>query len=530
MQIAIGGFFHESNTFCQTPTNLESFQQGALYFGENIVGHWKGTESEISGFWDGAKQFKFEPVPTVGAWAWPSGTVTDEAFEKISNEIVSRIKRSRLAGKLDGVLLALHGAMVTESLSDPEGELLTRVRQLVGRDLPIVITLDFHANISELMVKMSHAIVVYDTYPHIDYRARGFEAAEIIVKVINGEVKPKMALCKPPLMPIPQRQWTSEGGGRKSRAKGERRRAKKRKGGGRKAEGGETSSTYLPMAKVMKLVHQIEKDKRIISASAAAGFAYADVPDAGFGAIVISDGDDELARQKAEEIANLAWRLRKQFTVELPTADEAVNEAIAYQRKKRKNGGPVILADVGDNVGGGTPGDGTLILKSLIKQQAEGAVVVIADDESVEAAIRAGVRNRLKLKVGGKTDELHGEPVEIEGYVKLISDGIFVNKGQMRDGIREDQGKTAVVEGDGITIILTERKLPTWNLQQLRAVGVDPTDQKIIVAKSAVAFRAAFEPIASRIIEVDTPGLTGTNLKAFDYKRVRRPIFPLDNI
>jgi microcystin degradation protein MlrC len=360
------------------------------------------------------------------------------------------------------------------------------------------------------MVKMSQAIVVYDTYPHIDYKARGFEASEVIVKVINEEIKPKMALCKPPLMPIPQRQWTSEG---------ERRSAKFK-----------DPKVRLPMAKVMKLVHQVEKDPRIISASAAAGFAYADVPDAGFSAIVVSDGDDELARQKAGEIANLAWRLRKQFIVELPTADEAVSEAIAYQRKKRKGGGPVILADVGDNVGGGTPGDGTVILKSLIKQRAEGVVVVIADTESVESAIRTGVRNRLKLKVGGKTDGLHGEPVEIEGYVKLISDGIFVNKGQMRDGIREDQGKTAVVEGDGIMIILTERKLPTWNLQQLRAVGIEPIDQKIIVAKSAVAFRAAFEPIASKIIEVDTPGLTCTNLKAFNYKRLRRPIFPLDDI
>jgi len=266
----------------------------------------------------------------------------------------------------------------------------------------------------------------------------------------------------------------------------------------------------------------MEKSGEALTVTVAGGFAYADVPDAGMSLLVTTDDDPDEARALATELAELAWSLRDRMIIRnVPPAD-AVAEAIAYPE------GPVMLVDVGDNIGGGTPGDGTVLLAELLRQDARDATMVIADAESVRAAIAAGVRNTVRLSVGGKTDRLHGDPVPLEGYVRFITDGHWVHEGPENAGVPVEMGPTVVLRCGGVNLVLTSKKSMPGDQQQLKSVGIDPAAQKIIVVKAAVRWRGGYGPIAKHAIHVDTPGLGSVDLTRFDYHALRRPMFPLD--
>jgi microcystin degradation protein MlrC len=487
MKVVVGGIYHESHSFSNVATDLESFRRVLLLEGRDTIDRLRGTTSEMAGFIQGAETFGFEMVPTL--WAWGLSTAPVEA--RTLDHFLAIVEQAIAdAGKVDGILFALHGAMVAEQALDGDGYVLKNFRDFVGGDVPIVITLDLHANISRDMVQTADAIVGYDTYPHIDQVERGLEAAEILARTIRGEIKPSMAISKPLMIVVPNTQLTGN----------------------------------EPMKELISLAHEIEKEDGVLSVTVAGGFAYADVPEIGPSVVVVTDNDPSAAAVHARRIAGRFEDLKNTFVPRLPAIGDAVRKAIS------SGSHPVILADVGDNIGAGTPGDSTFILRELIEQGAGSAVVVIADEESVERAVNAGVSQLVDLLVGGKTDELHGEPVAVRGLVKLISDGTFVNRGHMRDGIIEDMGRTAVVEAEGIKIVLTEKKMPPWNLEQLRSVGIAPEREKIIVVKSAVAFRAAYEPIAGEIIEVNSLGLSSIDLTQFHFRNIPRPIFPLDEV
>jgi microcystin degradation protein MlrC len=486
MRILVGGIYHESHSFSNVPTDIEAFKKVLLLEADESVEKLRGTTSEMAGFIEGAEKFAFEMIPTLWAWGVSTGPVQSDTLDYLLDVVRQSLGKT---GKVDGVLFALHGAMVAENAPDGDGYILSRLRELVGAEIPIVITLDLHANISKQMVEIADAIVGYDTYPHVDQVERGLEAAELLVKIIRGEIKPEMALEKPAIVSVPHKQLTDA----------------------------------QPMKELLAIAHRVESEDKVLSVTIAGGFAYSDVPEIGMSVIVITDNDSELARKYAKQIARRVSELKEDFAVNLPDVSEAVRRAI------ESNHHPVILADVGDNIGAGTPGDSTFILRELFEQQAAGAVVIIADEASVEKAIKAGVGQTVELLVGGKTDEFHGEPVRLTGRVKLISDGVFRNRGHMRDGIVENMGRTAVIESEGVKIVLTEIKMPPWNLEQLRSVGISPENEKIIALKSAVAFRAAYESVAGEIIEVNSPGLSSVDLGQFDYKHIRRSLYPFDN-
>lgn len=485
LKILVGGIYHESHSFSSEPTDLESFRKVLLLEGIEVIKKLRGTVSEMAGFIEGAEKFGFEIIPTLWAWSVSTAPVQADTLDYLIDIVRQRFEKE---DQIDGILFALHGAMVAEQSLDGDGYILSKLREMTGGEIPISITLDLHANISELMVEKADIIVGYDTYPHVDQSERGSEAAELLVKTINGQIKPVMAFEKPPIAIVPQKQLTGS----------------------------------FPMKELISLAHQSESEQGILSVTIAGGFTYSDVPEMGPSILVVADNNRELARQHAKKIAGRLWELKEEFIPHLPGVEEAVSEAI------KSKSHPVILADVGDNIGAGTPGDSTFILRELIEQGAENAVVIIADEESVEEAINVGVGQTAKLSVGGKIDELHGNSIEIIGKVRLISDGVFTNRGHMRDGIVEDMGRTAVVESNGIKIVLTEIKMPPWNLEQLRSIGIEPSNQNIIVLKSAIAFRAAYEPIAGKIIEVNSAGLSATDLTKFDFKNIKRPIYPLD--
>jgi microcystin degradation protein MlrC len=487
MRIAIGGFFHESNTFCSSRTTLADYERTRLYAGPAMNAPLRGTDTEIGGFLRGAEELGFEAVPTYYAWAWPAGPLTEECFREILDRLTAAVTAAR---PVDGVLLQVHGAMVVEGDDDPDGTILAEVRSCLPPGVALVATFDFHANLSPLMVSSCDALIGYDTYPHVDLHDRGLEAARLIVRMLREGVRPVMALAKPPLMPHIVRQRTSDG----------------------------------PMAELMALAREAEQRTGLLRVSVAGGFAYADVPRMGMGVVAIADGDAALASEVAQELAEAAWDRREAFTAELPDAREAVAAALEADTSE----GPVVMADLADNIGGGSPGDGTALLAELLRQGATGAVVVLADPNAVAACAAIGVRERVSLSVGGKTDQRHGPPVEVEGTVRLLSDGVFLNRGPMRDGLVDDMGRTAVVDTGGVTLVLTERRLPQWNLEQLRSVGIEPRHQRIIVCKGAVAHRAAYGPIAAQMIEVETPGCCAGDVRQFRYEQVRRPLFPLD--
>lgn len=487
MRIAIAGFSHESNTFSAKPTRLEDF---SIWRGQQMIDHYAPTFHEIAGYIAGADEFDYDLYPTMGANATPYGTVTREAYETILGEILEKLEAAK--GQIDGLLLALHGAMVTEDYPQGDGETVRRVRQLMGPDFPIVVTHDYHGNVPEQLVRDANALVVYKTTPHIDQRERGLQAAEILVKTIRKEVKPVTAFRKPKVLFNIAFHNTS----------------------------------LPPMQPIMQAAIDLEKEPGILAASIAAGYQYADVPEMGPSIIVVADGDQELAERGAQRIADLMWEARDQLIPNLPTPAEAVRMAMNAPAT------PVALFDAGDNVGGGGAADSTLILEELLKQKADGWVIAIYDPESVEACVKAGIGGTVSLMVGGKTDKIHGPSIPIIGRVRTLHDGTFEETERRHGGARYgNAGLSAVVEvnrtapGKGGLIVLNSRRTAPMSIHQITSVGIVPQQQKILVAKGTVAPRAAYEPVCADIILVDSGGACDMNRDPKEFKLARKDFY-----
>ncbi|MCH8295206.1 M81 family metallopeptidase [Candidatus Poribacteria bacterium] len=485
MRIATGCIGHETNTFSPVKTSIDNFKGGAYYIGEEIVAAFRQTSTITGGFIDSAEKLDMQLDPLLWTFATPSGTVEQTAYEILKAEFLDRLKRT---GQIDGVLLDLHGAMVTEAIEDVEGDFIRAVREVVG-PLPIVVTLDFHANITAEMAESADIIIGFDTYPHVDCYERGFEAAQLIFATIRGDIRPTMAYRQLPLLTSPPAQCTMK----------------------------------PLMSEVLKKLHALEVEAGVVTATLSMGFPFADIRDAGVSILVTTNGDEKLAEQCAAEFATYIWEMRDAFRVDLVSVEEAIQHA------NHSKGKPIVLAEGSDNPGGGGPCDGTTILRAFIEADVQDAVIaVIADAETVDSAISAGVGNRIELSVGGKTDRVHGDPVSLNGYVKTISDGTFVHKGPMGRGRVGNMGRTVVLKVGGVEVIVTEKRIQPYDAEVLRSVGIEPSDRKLIVLKSAVHFRADYTPIAHEILEVDTPGVHSPNLFSYDYQKLRHPIYPLD--
>ena len=486
-RVGIAGLLHESNTFLQVTTTRRHFEQASLTKGAAVIQRWEGSNHELGGFLEGAKRFGFIPVPIMATYAIPSGTIQGAAFEELLEELVNELRNSM---PLDGLLVALHGATVAENYRDADGEILRRLRESVGSDLPLIATLDLHANVSSNMVAHTNATVIYRSNPHLDQKDRGLEAAELMTRTLNGQIHPVQALECPPLLINISKQYTSQS----------------------------------PALELYQDVLEVMKWPGILSASIAMGFYYADVEEMGASFLAVADHDPELAAKAARWMSRHAWERRQDFLGELVPPAEAV------RRAAQSPTAPVVLMDVGDNVGGGGPGDSTILLGEVFRQRVPNALAVLYDPEAVSLCVEAGVRQEVELAVGAKTDLLHGKPVIVKGKVRLISDGIFVET-QVRHGGWgvNDQGITAVVEtAEQHTIVLTSRRMAPMSLEQLLSLGIKPEQKKILIVKGVIAPRAAYEPIASEIILVETPGSTSANPARFQYRHRRRPLYPLE--
>ena len=490
LRIAVGGFAHETNTFSPRTTDLNEFEAEELRRGSEIE-RFAGTRTTPGGFVDAiTADSELEMAPIIVGSAIPGGVVTKNAVDTIEGELAEGLKRAQA----DAVVLFLHGAMVTEYSDDGEGATLERVRAVVGPDVPVMLVLDCHANVTQEMVDRASVILPFDTYPHVDGHERGVEAVQLAKQILNGTLTPAKGFARLSLMAATPRQFTGA----------------------------------HPAQTIMDKAFAYEQDERVVNVGVNWGFAYADTPVTGMSFVVTTNGDAELAQRIADEMAAFAWNLRQDFIPEALSVEEAIKAAIAEPF------GPVVLADIGDNPGGGTTCDGTAILWGLLDLGADNSAIgPIADPEVVALAFAAGEGAHLSCQLGGKVDDLHGYPIPVEATVLRLSDGHFVYEGPMGGGDVGWLGRTAVLACEGrhgsiVEVIVSERRVQALDTALFRSQGVIPEEKKIIAVKSAVHFRGAFTPIAARIIEVDTPGLLAIDLERFDFQRIPRPMWPLD--
>jgi microcystin degradation protein MlrC len=483
--VAAAELSHETNTFSVTPTDLAAFERVGLRRGAEIAAALRDSATSFAGFFDGGEAHGFQLVALLAVWATPSGMVDGATLTALVDELLAGLAATRP----DGVLLALHGAMVSEVAEDADGWLLERVHGQLGPDVPLVATLDMHANITQRMVDAADILVGYDTYPHIDQRERAREASDLLARLLRREIRPTAALVKPPMMPTSQNMPTGRD----------------------------------PMGALVRHAWQLEERPGVLNATVAGGFPPADTPDTGFAALVTTDNDPALAQSCALELARAAWDARDGFLGGVTSWREAA-EFIANTAN-----GPLVLVDIGDNPWTGGPGDSAELLRFLLDEGiADAALASIVDPEAVRRCLAAGVGAEVEVELGGHTDQLHGEPLPVRGYVRLLSDGRYTNEGPMHAGVEVKLGPTAVLVVGGVEVVVTSYPETPIDLNVFRAHGIEPALKRVLALKGKGHFRAGFAPIAERIVLVEGPGITGSDLSRLSFRRVRRPIWPLD--
>ncbi len=482
-------FMQETNTFSPQRCDLEDFEAYLLLEGAPAIrAQLAGARQEMGGFLARAEERGFEIEPLVVADAWSAGPVTRRAFDHILSRILDAI---RAALPADGVLLALHGAMVVEDDPDGDGAILQAVRQVVGPAVPIVATLDTHANVTRRMIDHADALVGYWTYPHIDMFETGQRAADVLFRITEAGSRPAMAFCKLPLI-VP-------------------------------AEGMQTTSG--PNHAMIEAAKTLAADPGYLDASVLLVQPWLDIPEMGSAVIVVAaDGDMARAGAQAQVLAQRLWDMRRAFDVDLIPIETALDRTLAAP------GRPVTLSDSADSTGSGSPGDSTAILKALIaRDTAETALLTIVDPQAVTACFAAGVGATVSISVGGKRDHIYNTPALVQGQVlRLEHDARFRFKGKVATGVETRLGDIAVLGIGSIRLLLSDLPALTVDPELYRSVGLEPLQAKIVVVKSPNLFRANYASISHAIIMVDAPGLSSGNLRAVPFRHISRPIYPLD--
>lgn len=484
MRIGIIALLQESNTFIGQPTTLAHFEQELLVTGEAVRQRLAGTHHEVAGMFHAVEEAGEEAVPIFAARAVPFGVIEAAAIERLLEIMFAELEK---AGKLDGVLVAPHGATVSETYPDVDGHWLSELRRRVGPSVPIIGTLDPHANLSAAMVQAATALVAYRTNPHLDQRARGIDATRLMIDALHGKCRPTMAAAFPALAINIERQHTAE----------------------------------EPCLSAFHFADEQLNDEKLLLNSIILGFPYADVAEMGSSVIAVTDDDPSLAQKLANDLAGYLWEHRESFAGDFISIDEALDRAAALR-------GPICLLDMGDNVGGGSPGDGTLLAQAIHQRKLPKSFVCICDPDAVAQAQATGEWGTCRFRVGGKTDNRHGEPLDCEATVIGLYEGQFEEPQPRHGGFTKmDQGPTAVIRTEhGLVIMLTSRRTPPFSLRQLSAHGLVPEDFHLLVAKGVNAPIAAYKEVCKHFIRVNTPGCTTADIEHLDYKNRRRPMFP----
>jgi microcystin degradation protein MlrC len=491
MKFVIAQMQHETNTFSPVATPWEVFGgTDGPYLGEAAYRAMKGTRLPMAAFLDLAEAAGAEVNTPIAAWANPSGPVDGKAYDRICEIICQAVAKG-----CDAVFLDLHGAMVVaDRTDDGEGTLLEKIRALAP-GIPIAVSLDLHANVTQRMVDNCTVIAGYKTYPHVDQYEAGHLAGSVLLRALKGEIQPVLAWGNVPLLAQTLKQNTGES----------------------------------PMKDCVDAARAAET-AGLLAATAFGGFQQADIHDAGLSAVVVADRNPVQAREACQGILDVAWQLREDFIYQGEPLDVALARA---QKMAEESHGPILLLDHADNCASGATQDTMYVLKQALRLGLTGiAVGPIRDEQAVARMIEAGVGARVTLPIGGKMDmpaiKLKGEPLELTGVVRAITDGEYTITGPQFHGMRCFMGRTAVLDTGTAEVVITERNQEPWDTGVFTSVGIDPSKKRYLLLKSRMYFRPVFLPIAKGMVFCDSFGVGSSDWTMFDYKNIRRPIYPLD--
>jgi microcystin degradation protein MlrC len=496
MKLVIAQMKHETNTYSPVPTPLARFAHASAMppEGDAAITVYRGTGSALAAFIELAEAAGAQYTVPIAASAWPSGPVHDSAFEHIAGRICAAVQ----AG-CDGVLLDLHGAMVTETHEDGEGELLRRLRS-IAPGLPIGVALDMHTNLYDAMGEHATTIAGYQTYPHIDMHGTGQRAGRALIGALQGKLNPTMAWGRRPMLPHVMRQGSADEPNRSLQARCQTM----------EAEGALCASVFV-------------------------GFPNADIHDAGLSAVVVTDNDAALARRLCEELLDQAWAARAQFVYRPEPLAESMARAQAIAAQRPAGAGPIVLLDHSDNcASGGTMDTMTVLGAMLDAGLRDAAVFAVFDPAAVQQMIAAGVGKPITLWLGGKLDMpsigLRGQPRQVSGKVAFIGEGRYRNHGPMARGEWNDMGPSAVLECAGVQIAVISNHVEPHDLAAFEAVGIDPRAKRFVMLKSRVHWRAGLGSLAHAVVECAGSGVCTSDYDLLAFKKLRRPIYPLDVI
>jgi microcystin degradation protein MlrC len=489
MRLLLAMFKHETNTFSPVPTPFQRFFRGSedALCGEQAIRAYTGTGSGLGGFLEVASANNAQVIVPVAAEASPSGVVDDQTYERISELILGELAK----GGFDGVLLDLHGAMVTQSHEDGEGHLLQRIREIDSR-VPVGVALDMHANLYAEMVKNATVLCGYHTYPHVDMRETGVRAADVLIKAIAGKFHPVMAWGRRPMLPHIMCQGTH-------------------------AE---------PNRSLQERCRELESEG-VLAASLFTGFPHADIPNAGLGAVVCTDADSPLAEQSCNELLERAWAGRERFVFSIEPL------ALSVARASRMTQGPVVMLDHFDNCASGGTMDTTTVLAEVLAQGLRDSVFyAIYDPEAAALAAGAGVGNKVTLDLGGKMAmpalPVSSPSLRLTATVKFVFDGVYRNLGPMRKGLLNNTGTTVVLESAGVEIVVISRHQEPYDMSCLLSAGIDPSKKRYVILKSRVHWRAGMGGLAREVVECAGTGVATSDYSQLQFRRVQRPVYPLD--
>ncbi|WP_195694534.1 M81 family metallopeptidase [Priestia megaterium] len=486
MRIAVGQVTHETNTFSPIKTTIDTFRETEWGTGNYIFEKHEGVNDYLGGMIDCFKSYKVDILPTFSAYTPPSGIITYDTYLSLKNDLIAQLKRVE---PFDGICLSLHGAGVAENVDDLEGALLKEIRNNFGYDIPIVVALDLHANVTELMVNEATMLLGVVEYPHIDSYECGFKAALSLIKIINHEFNPVMSIEKLPLL-IPTYPTDME-----------------------------------PMNLLNDFCKEIEALDDVVGCTIFHGFPYTDIPNLGVSVLTTTNSNKVKSMQISKLVSQEIWKYRKDFNLKYPSPDQGVQEAL------KRDTAPVLINETSDNPGAGTPGDGTHLLKALLNYgDIKSCFGFISDRKVVDTAIKHGIGSYIEVLLGGNTDNLHGDPLKIRAYVKSITDGKFIQSSPMWSGLEVNIGPTVRLQVGKTDIIVSSLRNQTFDEQVFLLHGINIFDYKIIGIKSSVHFKASFKENIKDIITVDSPGLSTCNLHIFNYKKLNKSIYyPISN-
>jgi microcystin degradation protein MlrC len=484
-------FTHETNTFCAIPTTQASFSERACLLGDAAIAERGMVNTALAGFLEVGRSHGWNVIHVLSADAQPSGPVTREAFQAVTEPIIAAAAANK--GIIDGVLLGLHGAMVTDFCEDGEGELLQRLRQQLGPLVPIGITLDPHANVSRKMCDLANIMVSYKTYPHVDMRLTGQHAANILQRSMVGEIQPLTLRVSRPML--------------------------------EEVNGGRTD--IGPMIERLAQARRYEQEPDVFAVSVNGGFADADISEVGPSVLVTCQGDLAGHARFASELADDMWLRRGEPLNHYLSVAQAAEVCASYVPI---NGRPIVVADYADNPGAGAYGDSTALLAALLGAGVTDACFGgMTDPATVQQLQGHSPGDTVRVSLGGKTDpRFGGGPLDLDATLIRLSDGHYVGSGAMYGGLRRSWGPTAVIEVNGILILVVSLRGQLLDLEQFKAFGIRPENKRVVALKSMQHFRAAFEPLAGEVIVCDGGALCTLDYARLPFVKVPRPLFPFD--